>query len=114
DGLIHPMEMITAPDRTKRGFIVEQSGTIVLLLPDGTVRPAPFLDLTDKIVRLNREFDERGLLGMAFHPKFQENGKFYVVYSGPVSSEARRRVRLNFNCTNYLSECPASKTAPNQ
>jgi Glucose / Sorbosone dehydrogenase len=114
DGLIHPLEMLTAPDGTKRRFIVEQSGTIVLLLPDGTVRPAPFLDLTDKMVRLNREFDERGLLGMAFHPKFTENGKFYVVYSGPVSSDTPRRVRLNFNCTNYLSEFRVSKTDPNQ
>ncbi len=85
DGLVHPLEMLTAPDGTKRRFIVEQSGTIELLLPDGTLRPAPFLDLTEKMVRLNREFDERGLLGMAFHPKFKENGKFYVAYSGPVS-----------------------------
>ena len=114
DSLIHPMEMLTAPDGTKRRFIVEQSGTIVQLLPDGTVRPAPFLDLTDKMVRLNREFDERGLLGMAFHPKFKDNGKFYVVYSGPVSSDAPRRVRLNFNCTNYLSEFRVSKADPNQ
>src|SRR5438132_644453 len=75
DGLIHPLEMLTAPDGTKRRFIVEQSGTIELLLPDGTMRPAPFLDLTEKMVRLNREFDERGLLGMAFHPKFKEIGK---------------------------------------
>ena len=84
DGLIHPLEMLTAPDGTKRRFIVEQSGTIeTCCCPDGTMRPTPFLDLTDKMVRLNREFDERGLLGMAFHPKFKENGKFYVVYSGP-------------------------------
>jgi glucose/arabinose dehydrogenase len=114
DGLIHPMAMLTAPDGTKRRFIVEQSGTIALPLPDGTLRLAPFLDLTEKMVRLNREFDERGLLGMAFHPKFAENGKFYVVYSGPVSSDAPRRTRLFFNCTNYLSEFRVSKTDPNQ
>jgi len=114
DGLIHPLEMLTAPDGTKRRFIVEQSGTIEVLLPDGTMRPAPFLDLTEKMVRLNREFDERGLLGMAFHPKFKENGKFYVVYSGSVSSDAPRRTRLFFNRTNYLSEFRVSKTDPNQ
>ena len=96
DGLIHPMQMLTAPDGTKRRFSVEQSGMIVQLLPDGKVRPAPFLDLTDRRVRLNREFDERGLLGMAFHPNFKDNGKFYVVYSGPVSSDAPRCVQLHF------------------
>jgi glucose/arabinose dehydrogenase len=114
DGLVHPLVMLTAPDGSKRHFIVEQTGTIEVLLPDGTLRPAPFLDLTEKMVRLNREFDERGLLGMAFHPQFKENGKFYVVYSGPVSSDAPRRTRLGFNCTNYLSEFRVSKTDSNQ
>ena len=50
DGFVHPMEMLTAPDGTERHFIVEQTGTIVLLMPDGTMRPAPCLDLTDKMV----------------------------------------------------------------
>jgi glucose/arabinose dehydrogenase len=39
DGLVHPMEMLTAPDGTRRRFIVEQTGTIVLLMPDGKMQP---------------------------------------------------------------------------
>src|SRR2546430_11466630 len=78
-----------------------QSGTIVLLLPDGTVRPAPFLDLTEKMVRLNREFDERGLLGMAFHPKRSEEHTSepshsqisYAVFCLK-KKKSKRRVRL--------------------
>jgi hypothetical protein len=68
--LVHPLAMVTAPDGTKRRFIVEQSGTIQILMPDGALRPTPFLDLSAKMVKLDREFDERGLLSLAFHPKF--------------------------------------------
>ncbi len=79
DGLVHPLVMLNPPDGSKRFFIVEQSGTIQILMPDGKLRPTPFLDLSKKMVKLDWEFDERGLLGLAFHPKFKDNGKFYVV-----------------------------------
>jgi glucose/arabinose dehydrogenase len=112
--LVHPLVMLSAPDGTKRKFIVEQSGTVQIRMPDGALRPMPFMDLSAKMVKLDREFDERGLLGMAFHPKFKENGKFYVVYSAPVRSDAPRRPRLYFSATNYLSEFRVSKTDPNR
>jgi glucose/arabinose dehydrogenase len=114
DTLVHPLVMLDAPDGSKRKFIVEQSGTIQILMPDGKLRPTPFMDLSRKMVKLDWEFDERGLLGMAFHPKFKENGKFYVVYSAPVRTDAARRPRLYYSCTNYLSEFRVSKTDPNQ
>jgi Glucose / Sorbosone dehydrogenase len=97
-----------------RLFIVEQSGTVQILMPDGKLRPTPFIDLSKKMVKLDWEFDERGLLGMAFHPKFKDNGKFYVVYTAPVRTDAARRPRLLYCCTNYLSEFQVSKTDPNK
>ena len=106
--------MLNPPDGSKRFFIVEQTGTIQIVMPDGQMRPTPFIDLSKKMVKLDWEFDERGLLGMAFHPKFKENGKFYVVYTAPVRSDASRRPRLLFCCTNYLSEFRVSKTDPNK
>jgi glucose/arabinose dehydrogenase len=114
EGLVHPMAMLNPPDGSKRFFIVEQTGTIQIMMPDGKLRPTPFIDLSKKIVKLDWEFDERGLLGMAFHPKFKDNGKFYVVYTAPVRTDAARRPRLLFCCTNYLSEFRVSKTDPNK
>jgi glucose/arabinose dehydrogenase len=114
EGLVHPMVMLSPPDGSKRQFIVEQPGTIQILMPDGKLRPTPFMDLSKKIVKLDWEFDERGLLGLAFHPKFKDNGKFYVVYTAPVRTDAARRPRLLFCCTNYLSEFRVSKTDPNK
>jgi len=114
DTLVHPLVMLSVPDGSKRKFIVEQSGTIQVLMPDGKLRPTPFIDLSKKMVKLDWEFDERGLLGLAFHPKFKENGKFYVVYSAPIRTDAARRPRLLYSATNYLSEFRVSKTDPNK
>jgi glucose/arabinose dehydrogenase len=114
EGLVHPLVMLNPPDGSKRLFIVEQPGTIQILMPDGKLRPTPFIDLSKKIVKLDWEFDERGLLGLAFHPKFKDNGKFYVVYTAPIRTDAARRPRLLFCCTNYLSEFRVSKTDPNK
>jgi glucose/arabinose dehydrogenase len=114
DGLVHPLVMLNPPDGSKRLFIAEQTGTIQIMMPDGKLRPTPFIDLSKKMVKLDWEFDERGLLGLAFHPKFKDNGKFYVVYTAPVRTDAPRRPRLLFCCTNYLSEFQVSKTDPNK
>jgi glucose/arabinose dehydrogenase len=112
--LVHPLVMVSPPDGSKRHFIVEQPGTIQILMPDGKLRPTPFIDLSRKMVKLDWEFDERGLLGLVFHPKFKENGKFYVVYSAPVRTDASRRARLTYSATNYVSEFRVSKTDPNK
>jgi glucose/arabinose dehydrogenase len=114
DGFVHPLVMLSPPDGSKRLFIVEQSGTIQILMPDGKLRSTPFIDLSKKMVKLDWEFDERGLLGLAFHPKFKDNGKFYVVYTAPIRTDAARRPRLLYCCTNYLSEFRVSKTDPNK
>ena len=60
--------------------IVDQRGLILILTPGGRVLPIPFLDITDRVV-LESTFDERGLLALAFHPRFATNGKLYVQYS---------------------------------
>lgn len=83
DGLTAPVMATHAGDGSGRLFVVDQAGTIRVLDPDGTLLPTPFLDLTDRIVEVNPNFDERGLLGLAFHPDYEENGRFFVRYSEP-------------------------------
>ena len=60
----------------------------------------PFLDIRDKIVQLNSEFDERGLLSMALHPDFANNGRFFIYYTAPPRPEAP----VGFTNTNVLAE----------
>jgi len=78
-GVNTPLAMVQ-PAGDSRMFIVEQLGR-VRILENGKLNPVPFLDIRTKIPKLHHDFDERGLLGIAFHPKFKENGKFYVSYS---------------------------------
>ncbi|CAH2254037.1 HHIP 2 [Pelobates cultripes] len=81
NGLRNPVLMIHANDGTHRMFVAEQIGLVWVYLPDGTQLDEPFLDLQDFVVSTPWHGDERGFLGMAFHPEFQRNGKFYVYYS---------------------------------
>ena len=79
-GVTAPMMMVQ-PAGDDRRFIAEQSGLVRILGADGKILEEPFLDLTDRITPQWPQFDEKGLLGLAFHPDFASNGKFYVAYS---------------------------------
>src|SRR5687768_5738205 len=100
EGFTSPVAMVAVPDGTGRLFIVDQIGLVHILMPDGTMLDQPFLDVRSKLVALDPGFDERGLLGLAFHPNYAENGRFFVYYSAPLREEAPD----NFNCTTTISE----------
>jgi glucose/arabinose dehydrogenase len=107
DGLTSPITLREAPDRSGRLFIVDQIGVIRVVLRDGTLLTEPFLDVRDRMVTLNPGFDERGLLGLAFHPRFAENGRFFVYYSAPLRAGAP----AGFNHTARISEFTAAPRA---
>ncbi|XP_053315121.1 HHIP-like protein 2 [Spea bombifrons] len=81
NGLRNPVLMLHANDGTHRMFVAEQLGFVWVYLPDGRKLEEPFLNIRESVVTTPWYGDERGFLGMAFHPKFQSNGKFYVYYS---------------------------------
>lgn len=75
-----PISLQVPADGTKRRFLVEQTGRIKILPGDETASEAKvFLDMTGSMA-VEKDFEE-GLLGLAFHPKFKENGRFYVTFS---------------------------------
>ena len=81
-GLVSPVAVTHAGDGSGRLFIVEQTGQI-RIVRDGALLPVQFLDIASLLPPLNPFFDERGLLGVAFHPGYASNGRFFVRYSGP-------------------------------
>jgi len=82
DGLHSPVTGAFTPDGTM--LIGEQTGQI-RVLKDRDLLQEPFLDLQNKLVKLSGAYDERGLLGIALHPDYSSNKKFYVYYSAPAS-----------------------------
>lgn len=103
EGLTAPVQLVSPPGDERR-FIVEQIGVIRILEPDGTLNPEPFLNIRHKIVEQMPDFDERGLLGLAFHPDFQENGRFFVAYSGRLPGDAPMDHKLWYDHANYVAE----------
>jgi glucose/arabinose dehydrogenase len=81
-GLNHPEGLVNAGDGSGRLFVIEQTG-LLRILSQGALLPAPFLDLTQKIDCCG----EKGLLGLAFHPNYTENGYFYVDYTAKQGSK---------------------------
>ncbi len=84
-GLRNPIAAVHAGDRSGRLFIAEQLGKIWVLLPNNTLLPDPYLDISGRVLTSSRLGDERGFLGLAFHPNYRENGRLFVYYSRAVS-----------------------------
>lgn len=107
-GLTAPVDIADPEDGTGRLLIAEQPGTIRVLEADGSLADRPWLDLRDRMVALVDGFEERGLLGVALHPDFAENGRFYVTYTADLRPEAPP----GWNYTRRVSEFTADPDAP--
>jgi glucose/arabinose dehydrogenase len=84
-GLLYPICIQnTGIPNDNRLFVVEKRGRIKIVNSvTGSVTPVPFLDIYSKVYPITTVFDERGLLGLAFHPNYSSNGYFYVNYVTP-------------------------------
>jgi glucose/arabinose dehydrogenase len=110
DDLVHPLLLTEPPDGSGRLFVLDQVGKIWIIRPDGKKLAEPFLDLSKQLVELDEHYDERGLLGLAFHPKYASNGRFYVFYSIPLREQAID----NFDHTNVLAEFRTMEDNPDR
>jgi glucose/arabinose dehydrogenase len=114
-GMVSPVALVEPPDSSHRLFVVDEVGKIWIVGADGKQLASPFMDLSSKMVTLSPDYDERGLLGLAFHPQFKTNGKFYVFYTAP----PRPGVPVpgapgsTWNNTTMVSEFKVSASDPN-
>src|SRR5688572_29053506 len=94
EGLSFPVSVVQARDRTRRLFVVEQTGTI-RTFEGGKLSSKPFLDVSN----LTEHQSERGLLNLAFHPDYRSNRKFYIYYTatttGTVTIAEYKRSKKN-------------------
>lgn len=88
DGFGGVMDITNAGD--DRLFVLEQVGRIRIIQAGGTVNPTPFLDIIDKV----GSGGERGLLGLAFHPMYAQNGYFFVNYTNKAGNTVVARYQV--------------------
>jgi glucose/arabinose dehydrogenase len=128
-GLTAPIFLTVAPGDPNSLFVVDQTGLIRIIKNDGMLL-RPFLNVMDRLVTLGffgsqdaGDFDERGLLGLAFHPGYNDPastgfGKFYTYNSEPISDPADFTVQLpdgeSFNHQGVIAEWMVDPDNPNQ
>ena len=91
-GLRNPLSAVHSGDGSGRLFIIEQIGLIRILTANNTLLTQPFLDIQSRVLTTGRRGDERGLLGLVFHPNYRNNGKFYIYYSTIISTTHHSRL----------------------
>jgi glucose/arabinose dehydrogenase len=119
DGFVSPVTLAEAPDDTRRLFVADQTGQVWIIDAYGNKVAQPFIDVSSKMVPLQSFYDERGLLGFAFHPNYKDNGKFYLFYTapppagGPTEDAGNTGLPKTWNNTCRVSEFKVSAN-PNQ
>lgn len=106
EGFTSPVLLTESTDNSGRLFIIEQLGQIYIV-KNGQMVAQPFLDIQGKLTPRSGPQDERGLLGLAFHPNYASNGRFFVYYSGPLRAEGP----VGWDHTNYVAEYRVSGNA---
>jgi len=97
---VDPIHVASPKDGTGRLFVCERPGVIRIITKEGKVLPEPFYN---NMANTSFQFLENGLYCIAFHPKFKENGLFYVCYAD-----------MWFNGASYIVEYKVSATDPNK
>jgi glucose/arabinose dehydrogenase len=106
EGLTSPMALVELPDGVR--IAVDQVGYIKALGPDGKLVEEPVADFTDRMITINRNYDERGLLDVVLHPKFESNRRVFVYYSAPKDPE----VPSDWDSSSVVAEYTLKKGSP--
>ncbi len=93
-GLSRPLFVCSPPGDNQQLFIVEQNSGKIKILQNGSILAAPFIDLHSKIIATG---NEQGLLGLAFHPNFDNNGFFFVDYTDTSGATVIERFHISSN-----------------
>lgn len=103
ENLTAPVMLTEIPDGSGNLVVLEQPGVIRVINSEGNLLEEPFLDIRDRVVEL-MDYDERGLLGIAFHPDYASNGRFFLYYSAPLRPEGPD----GWDHTSHISEFSVS------
>jgi glucose/arabinose dehydrogenase len=100
EGFEQPLYLTHANDGSGRLFVVEQAG-VVKILRGNTTAEAPFLDIVE---RVGSSGNEQGLLSIAFHPNYANNGLFFANYTDRSGNTVISRFRATGDTADPASE----------
>lgn len=112
DGMVSPIGLVAVPDESERLFVIDQIGKIWVIDPAEGKLQEPFLDVSNRMTPLNAGYDERGLLGLAFHPEYESNGRIFTYYTAPPNPGGPEDGG-SWNNISRISEFTVSPSDPN-
>jgi glucose/arabinose dehydrogenase len=104
NNLDSPLFVAAPPGDDTRLFVLQQGGAVRVIV-DGVLQDAPFIDISDSVMAGG----ERGLLGLAFHPQYAENGLFYLHFSDRQANGDGRTAEFSVNPDNRSLAAAASR-----
>lgn len=113
EDMVSPIGLVPSPDDTGRLFVIDQIGKVWIIDNTNNKLEEPFMDISGLIVSLGMNYDERGLLGLAFHPDFSSNGRLFVYYTAPPNAGGPEEGELWDNLSR-ISEFTVSGSDANQ
>ena len=109
--LKNPLIFRSPDDQSGLIFVGTQIGVIYIYHGDGSKEDEPFMNLTDVVLTSTYAGDERGLLGLAFHPDYKNNRKFYLYYSLRTGSGNRQHIRISEFLRDSMDPYKADRTS---
>lgn len=106
---LRPMVITPAGDGSGRIFVATQRGMIHIIDPKAPEQTKLFLDIRDQVAPWKKN-NEEGLLGLAFHPNFKENGQFFVYYSAEGTPRKSKVTRFKVSKDDPNKADPQSET----
>ncbi len=109
-GFTHPTACASPRDGSGRLFVTEQTGAVRIVDGSGNIVKEPFIDVSERMVKPFSAYDESGLLGIAFHPDYVHNGRFFLFYNALPTVDTPE----GYHSTVRVAEFLASDDDPNQ
>ena len=101
-GFTNPTACASPRDGSGRLFVTEQTGAVRIVDSSGAVLREPFIDISRKMVNPFFAYDESGLLGIAFHPDYAVNGRFFIFYNALPTTDTPAGYHSNVRVSEFL------------
>lgn len=101
-GFTNPTACASPQDGSGRVFVTEQTGTVKVMDRTGNVLKEPFIDISARMVNPSVTYDESGLLGIACHPDYASNGRFFLFYNALPTVDTPEGYHSNVRIAEFL------------